>query len=562
MKAIIYRVTLLEPTLVADLDGDPNSATAFDYLPGSTLRGAFINRYLRSHGLTDLAADPTARRLFFSGDTRYLNGYQVDWRHRRSLPTPQSWYEPKENDKTELVYDFAFQELSEATGDTVQWKPIRAPFCVVEHEAVRLIKPERWIAVHTARTRRFGRAMPEERIEPGKGDLRGAIFRYDALAAGQVFEAAVLCDEADESTLTQFISGEITLGKSRSGGYGRAQLQLLRSRSCTGYEYDVPEPVGGDDSSDSDSSTQDAVWDVPDARLVVTLLSDALLRDTNGQFTVERDVVTAVLEHELACTLGRPRAAFLRGRVIGGFNRKWGLPLPQTLAVAMGSVFVYHISTINRQKIHALLERGIGERRAEGFGRLAINWQTQYELPCDTTAPESPGEARQLSSEASIATTLVTRMVVRLFRQKLDRKVIELAKSVGTGGGKSAVMESAPRNAQLSRLRGVIADALMQSPPALSRVTRYLDDVEQRATARKQYEHARLAQQNLLEWLRATLAKADEQAWRDFFQFRSDDLSGIGGITPALTDALRHEYILRYVDAVLARAAKHNRQEE
>ena len=39
MNVINYQITLLEPTLVTALQGDPNSSVAFDYLPGSVLRG-------------------------------------------------------------------------------------------------------------------------------------------------------------------------------------------------------------------------------------------------------------------------------------------------------------------------------------------------------------------------------------------------------------------------------------------------------------------------------------------------------------------------------------------
>jgi CRISPR-associated protein Csx10 len=228
----------------------------------------------------------------------------------------------------------------------------------------------------------------------------------------------------------------------------------------------------------------------------------------------------------------------------------------------MGSVFVYHVSTLRLQKVRALLEHGIGERRAEGFGRLAINWQIHHKLECNETALDEPAPGITLSPEAGAATTLATRMVARLLRQKLDRRVIELANDVSANEGESTVMKPAPRKAQLSRLRSVIADALMQSPPALSLVADYLNDIAQRATARKQYEHARLQGQNLLEWLKTVLTRVDEQAWTAFFRLRSDDLRGIGGITPALADSLRREYLLRYVDAVLVRATKQNRQEE
>src|SRR5713101_1236047 len=96
--------------LVTALDGDPNSAVAFNYLPGSVLRGAVIGKYLRAKNLTTDqfdAADPEEQRLFFDGMTRYLNGYLLDRQYKRTLPTPQSW-QHKKGEETPL-YDFAVE---------------------------------------------------------------------------------------------------------------------------------------------------------------------------------------------------------------------------------------------------------------------------------------------------------------------------------------------------------------------------------------------------------------------------------------------------------------------
>ncbi len=66
--------------------------------------------------------------------------------------------------------------------------------------------------------------------------------------------------------------------------------------------------------------------------------------------------------------------------MIGGFNRKWGLPLPQALAVRMGSVLVFKDPGCDPTLLDDLEVRGIGERRAEGFGRIAFNRQRVAQL--------------------------------------------------------------------------------------------------------------------------------------------------------------------------------------
>lgn len=626
MKAIVYRVELLEPVLVSDIEGDPNSAVAFDYLPGGVLRGAFIARHLQDNATADPAGDPTTRRLFFNGQTRYLNGYCLDRLDRRSLPTPRSWQQQKDDEQQ--LRDGAREE---PPGE-LQWNPVKKTFRVfstAERGKTEFVEPERRIAVHTARTRRFGRAMSEKDdvLDHSEGDQQGAVYRYDALAAGQTFEAVILCEDADEAALEQFIQGEIRLGKSRSGGYGRAQIHLVdqttqagpwreyesdqapwldNSQAAAAWEEDEQGEITWDeeyqdevrqeeqnqdeslpcaepaDEAAPNAEEQADLWPVPGGQLVVTLLSDALLRDDLGQYVVDAEVVKTLLERELDCQLDYQRV-FLAERISGGFNRKWGLPLPQHPAVAMGSVFVYGVAALKRATVNRLLERGIGERRAEGFGRLAINWQTEDELTVDKTKANPPPALLQpLSGAAATAAQL---MVNRLLRQQLDRKVTELANRVGLGRGKPGVMDHPPRNSQIARLRAIVHEALRAAPadlakaedylgdlnqipqalstlpPRLRKVGYYLAGISERAAARRQFERARIAQHNLRSWLEAVLQQSSEANWKKMFAINEADLRGLGGIKPQLSEELRYEYLLRFIDAVLARAAKQAREE-
>src|SRR5579864_1254169 len=133
MRVIKYRVELLEPTLVTSLEGDPNSVVAYDYLPGSALRGIFMSKYRDSRS-TD-ASDDTARRLFFDGTTRYLNGYPLDAYNQPGWPVPLSWQHVK--GKEEKIFDFAV----EAQHDDQRWQPVSKPFYTLSSEGIQLIQP-------------------------------------------------------------------------------------------------------------------------------------------------------------------------------------------------------------------------------------------------------------------------------------------------------------------------------------------------------------------------------------------------------------------------------------
>lgn len=502
MKALTFELHLLEPLLATHLGGgDPNSAVGFEFIPGSMIRGMLIARYTQRKSAD--AADPDFRRLFLDGSARFLNAYPKMW-SMRALPTPFSWHRDK--DAEELLYDFAVKTQNGGR----QWKKADRPFCYLrqsedyEDTAVKaeLCSPERQINIHTAREER-------QRLVEGKS----TVFRYDALAPGQTFYSVILADQDDDlEALKQWLpEGEtISLGGSHLAGYGRARLEHVQIQD-NWREYT---PIGED--------TDD---------IVVTLLSDALIRDPEtGAYVAS---LQPILREEA-------KAAFVGIRVVGGFNRKWNLPLPQTPAIQAGSVFVYPHNPNLLQRLKTLEETGIGERRAEGFGRIAINWHRAAEIqlgevPNKTQLPPLPATLQD-----STSIELARRMAERMLRERLDRELITFVSRLQIQG-------SRPSNAQLSRMRIVARRALSQKRPQF--IIEHLDWMKK--AARDQFQSARIGNERLDEWLRR-LAGNPKEMWQNVDTRRI----AIGSIQPELTDALALEYTVRLIDQVLRKAQR------
>ncbi|MHC5770606.1 MAG: hypothetical protein ACYTXI_34500 [Nostoc sp.] len=64
----------------------------------------------------------------------------------------------------------------------------------------------------------------------------------------------------------------------------------------------------------------------------------------------------APLTKELEKVLGtlKPQRSFAGNSVVGGFNRKWELPLPQVPVLKAGSVFVFHKIPLTSEQIQQL----------------------------------------------------------------------------------------------------------------------------------------------------------------------------------------------------------------
>ena len=516
MIALTYEIRALEPLLITRLEGDPNSSVSYSYVPGSAVRGALANRYLLSPGF-DLARDPDGRRLFFDGSTRYLNAYPLDRRRYRTLPAPLSWLREKD---AELQGGVPIYDFSVEVADYLdQPKGLGEHFCWLDGEEVEFTKLREQINVHTARDRVKGRATKDE----------GDVFRYQAIAVGERLGGVILISEQEDAkTLKDLLNdGDLWLGGSRSGGYGRVHIekvQEVQNWTETGTPPTNLEP--GD-------------------KLVITLLGDAILRSQDGAYA---DNLTAdQLPAPLKGAIWR-QMAFKRVVPVGGFNRKWGLPLYQVQAVQAGSVFVFDVKeTISATDLRKLEAEGIGERRAEGFGRVAVNWHAQ--VP-ELTVKEVKRERKDFEPEPLHpgSRVLAQKMVKRMLRRELDRRLAEYIQGRYLGD-----VSSGPSNAQISRLRATALNSLPSGN--VGRLRDFLSDDKLKARAREQYQRARIDNVRLLDWLRERLENP-QHIWQELGKTDEILLPKIGDAQANLTDDLAKEYTIRLVVGVLHRAAK------
>lgn len=511
MKAITYRLRLIEPVLVTQVQsGEENSAIGLQFVPGSALRGVFIDRYRRLHPTVDIAADAEARRLFFTGAACFLHAYP--WLNStRLVPTPLSWQTEKDSAASETpeIFDFAVDDAKQLNLP----KPVKAAFCTLDKDPT-LYTPSIISSVH---------------IGLEKVDVRGrgnTVYRYDALAAGEVLAGIVLVQEdADAAILEKLITpGEVMLGGAHLAGYGRAEI------------FDVQVKRRWEEVEISDETTDD--------KIIITLLSDTLVRGANGQIN---GGLTAALESALKLppnTLHLERS-YQRLRPVGGYNRKWSLPLPQGWAIQAGSVFVYDAADLDLSRLQALAHHGIGERRAEGFGRFVVNAQRVAVLQ-GRKAQRATLAAAELSESSK---ALARQMANRRLELLLERELMALVNKME--------FSSRPSNAQLSRVRRAAQQA--QYDKSLAPITRLLDDLKK--TQKHDFEKARLRSHNninLLQWIRERATQGDV----DVQLIHSAPLPMVAGEHAELTDEQRVIYTARLIDGVMRKATKENQRQE
>ncbi|GAB4433469.1 MAG: CRISPR-associated RAMP protein Csx10 [Anaerolineae bacterium] len=523
MIALPLVLTLTEPILATALAGDPNSATTYPFIPGSLIRGALATRYAAQHS-GDIALDPAARRLFFESVTRFLNAYPLDSAGQRTLPTPLGWVMKKGTEAPTPLYNLA---MGESRPDYP--RNLGKPYCQVKGNEVKLFEPVRRFNVHTRRENRvMGRAVEDE----------GNVFRYEALAEGQQFGTVILLEQSqDYDALKPFLTGHLFLGASRGASYGRVAVQVgppvSNWREVAGQGQAIP----------------------ANQSFTLTLLSDLVVKDVNGQFSVNLPIT------ELAKQLGVPSLEVVKSfreiGLVGGFNQKWGLALPQAPVIRAGSVFVLSAAgNISLNQIQALEARGVGLRRGEGFGRVAINGLANIHplrlvssTPVKAKPQTTPLPPQLQSLDENDSRTLAQTITRRLGQARLDGALTDYLDRL-----RFEVAGLKP--SQPNRLRVLIRSLLAQADQANSAqaVNTWLKDLKKPAL--RQFETAQVNSIPLKDWLENRV-KNPEKVWDELGAAPDKwPQPAVAGAKPAEDPTLALTATLRLVDGVLARLAK------
>jgi CRISPR-associated protein Csx10 len=563
MKAVTFLLHTQQPILATSLQGDPNSDVSYPYIPGSMIRGFLIGRYLQKLGIKatdDIDKFPDVKLLFFDATTTcYLNAYPFI-NNKRTLPIPRSWYKDKgvtfSEDHAKTIYDFSKipldeqNELLNENEENLSPKLLEENFCLVDDE-VLLYKVKRRINIHNKRDRKRGKGI----------EGSGAIFSYDAIDAGQSFQGVILCKTQEDQAIIESLlqQKDVWLGGSQSAGYGYLQIELLNNDSEWYEILDLKERIENQ------------------KYLTVTLLSDTIIYDKFGQIVSNpetlRQILSDTLNQELKFQEG---GIYTSSIIVGGFNRKWGLPLPQTPALAAGSVFVFENIDISSEKFQEFLDnvkriedQGIGERRVDGFGRVVFNWldeeTEEYKAKlCNqefqTTQPAQNKEP--LKSESSkIAAGIANRIV----RKKLDVLIIQQVSNISLNNPEEI------SNSQLSRLMLVTRQVLYEVESGQTKyenerksITELVEPINNLihnlpSNARKQFERSKL-NEHINQWLNVENSWL-EKVWRSNPETKHLIVNGQPKVIIArenkdIDTYITLEYSLRLIIAVVKKIMK------
>ncbi|NMF84118.1 hypothetical protein E1H13_12320 [Nodosilinea sp. P-1105] len=190
----------------------------------------------------------------------------------------------------------------------------------------------------------------------------GGIYSYQAIPAGTILQAELRLPDTLKEQLDntsgdwwQALNGQVSIGQSKKDQYGVVQIS--------------PQPP-----------VSQPIKPVANKLLYVWCLSDVLLRNSALSSTTSPKDFRSALAAELGVELQeRPEVGLLsvmmRSHRTEAWQVRWGLPRPSMLGFQAGSCAVYEIEgdLPKPEKLAELEARGIGDRRAEGYGQICFN---------------------------------------------------------------------------------------------------------------------------------------------------------------------------------------------
>jgi len=338
-----------------------------DFIPGTTVRGAFANLYLKSS-----KPDSDFKELFTSDKVVFSNLYINGAR-----PIPLSAYSCKyhggflgDTEKHGVV-DLLLPLIREKDGDvdlpdkfkTCQYR-VKSEPCGIETKRFKgyyrkRLSDNSFESVNINKRLVYHTAISHV----SETALENALYSQEIVELGQVFRGDMLIDnDSLLNKIKDFIESHklIFLGSDKSAGLGR--FEIMSYEEMNGFDKEEMKQRLSRFKQKLGLSNSKTYFSI-------TLQSDAIVMDKYMRYKSFID----------AEDLNIPNANFVCGiaetRVIQGWNAMTRLPKEDAVAIEKGSVFVFSVADNIDNFIDRLFELelyGIGKRKGEGFGKLIV----------------------------------------------------------------------------------------------------------------------------------------------------------------------------------------------
>lgn len=317
--SIDYAIKLNSPVMISG----KSSVETVDYIPGTSVLGAFAGKYLANH-----KADETFEELFIKGNVAFSNLYITNEKGEVAMPAPAVLGKNKGEDGIFFVTD------ERADKKTV--KPFKSGYLYKKEER---------------------KVLTENIYHNGKkiGEDKKLLYVQNCLCENQIFAGNIVgCGKYLKSIYPLFESGKIRVGRSKTAQYSECSILCSKVNQ----------------NNDKNYKTKDNVAFKAVEKLYAVLNSDVLLLDDNAVYTTSYDDLC----DEIICSLDvnslekDVENSSLKYKTVMGYVSVGRYKKSHERAFCSGSVAVFDVkSDLTLPKYIT-----VGERNGEGFGVIRL----------------------------------------------------------------------------------------------------------------------------------------------------------------------------------------------
>ncbi len=380
MKQYHVKAKLLAPLMV-QRSRQSNAPRGMDYLPGSTLRGALADKYLRSGGAP---GDEDFRALFIDNPVYFPNLLPTDpgdGTPSRVLPLTAISCKRKNGFKGEANHGVKDNLAARVLQQALPGVDIddACPKCrndMKGHpgfwngnlDAPRGFRPSMLFTRHTGVDRATGAVAVEKfYITQAMADYYKPAGSEEDYYEQQQLAGAMFVGEDRIEALEPLFNGTIFVGADRTRGMGELELTI----------HELGEAAPDIDVEEWSNRFKARLKTIAGNNLPVEM-------ETGLYFSIKLESHAILLDRflrptsELALDVGDLTNVLTAAEAttIRGWQSSWGLPKPDDLGLAMGSVFLFKYTGDDpvglKKRLDEIAMGGIGPRREEGYGRASI----------------------------------------------------------------------------------------------------------------------------------------------------------------------------------------------
>lgn len=385
-KYLQFDIEALDNLKLGKFERDSNNEYTHSYIQGSVIKGAIAWNLIQKYG--------SVNKKLLNGDAVFYNAYPLV-NGKPAIPMIQGYVGDKQevrSNKDKLCVTHSFNNRPENTIPYNNYEFVT----ISDVSSVNGYSPKKVENLHI-----------NKKIT-AQSDEKSKIFRYEAVKKGEKFRGYIkVNEECDKDVFEVLNQDNLYFGGSRGSGYGKCKI-------CN-IEYI--------DSISLYPSDMDIAND-----LYVFFISDAILY-------YEGKVNTYIPEKELAEILGIEGAckfdkAFSSVCLAATYNTMYKTNTICYTAVSKGSILKYKISgSVNKQKLKEVVSNGVGLRKEDGYGQIAILGRLPDRLVVSKTHIKNDCSFEELNdNDIKITKRILSNIFKARTKTTINRLIIDLMK--------------------------------------------------------------------------------------------------------------------------------------